>query len=157
MVAIPIRQTVDSCVTRSESETITLGTEFAKRLRAGSVVALFGELGTGKTRFIKGTCRGLGVNEHVASPTFTIVNQYDGAHGLKIFHFDFYRLRFPAMELREIGFAEYIDSADGISLIEWADRVQDFLPANRFDVHLSLGDNETTRRITITEVVGVAA
>src|ERR1700741_4926884 len=104
--------------THAVSETIQVGAEFARHLKTGNVVALFGDLGTGKTHFIKGICRGLGVHEHVASPTFTIVNEYDTA-GVKICHFDCYRLKSDA-ELRDIGFDEYV-SGDNICLIEWAD------------------------------------
>lgn len=139
--------------TQSEEETIALGVDFAKRLSPGSIVALFGELGTGKTRFIKGICRGLGVHEHVASPTFTIVNEYNGT-GIKVYHFDFYRMK-SVLELQEIGFDEYLED-DGVCLIEWADRVQDFLPQHRYDVHMTLGNEENVREIVIDEVVGVA-
>jgi tRNA threonylcarbamoyladenosine biosynthesis protein TsaE len=140
--------------TYSEDETILAGIKFAKRLTSGSVVALFGDLGTGKTRFIKGICNGLGVQEHVASPTFTIVNEYT-CNTVKIFHFDFYRIK-SVIEIKEIGFDEYIYN-DGVCVIEWADRVQELLPLNRFDVHLSLGENEFTREISIEDIIEVPA
>lgn len=140
--------------TYSEDETILAGIKFAKRLTSGSVVALFGDLGTGKTRFIKGICNGLGVQEHVASPTFTIVNEYT-CNTVKIFHFDFYRIK-SVIEIKEIGFYEYIYN-DGVCVIEWADRVQELLPLNRFDVHLSLGENEFTREISIEDIIEVPA
>jgi tRNA threonylcarbamoyladenosine biosynthesis protein TsaE len=140
--------------TYSEDETILAGIKFAKRLTSGSVVTLFGDLGTGKTRFIKGICNGLGVQEHVASPTFTIVNEYT-SNTIKIFHFDFYRVK-SVIEIKEIGFDEYI-YGDGVCVIEWADRVQELLPPNRFDVHLSLGENEFTREISIEEIIEVPA
>ncbi len=143
-----------SIETHSDEETIQAGEKFSRELRPGTVVACYGELGSGKTRFIKGICRGFGVEEHVASPTFTIVNEY-AAKGFRIFHFDFYRMKSTG-ELREIGFEEYLDS-DGITLIEWADRVKEFLPANRYDVFLSLGGDEQTRRIEIEELSGVTA
>jgi len=140
--------------THSEDETISSGVDFAKRLTGGSVVALFGDLGTGKTRFIKGICRGLGVLEHVASPTFTLLNEYSGMK-LNVFHFDFYRIKTIA-ELDEIGFDEYL-FGDGVCLIEWADRVENILPPNRFDIHLNLGEDEYTREITVSEIVEVAS
>ena len=140
--------------TYSEDETILAGIKFAKRLTSGSVVALFGDLGTGKTRFIKGICNGLGVQEHVASPTFTIVNEYT-CNTVKIFHFDFYRIK-SVIEIKEIGFDEYIYN-DGVCVIEWADRVQELLPLNRFDVHLSLGENVFTREISIEDIIEVPA
>ena len=141
-------------ITHSEEETIAFGEQLAHKLARGSVVALYGDLGTGKTRVIKGICRGLGVKEHVASPTFMIVNEYKGSL-LNIFHFDFYRIN-SLVEVREIGVEEYL-SGDGVCLIEWADRIKDVLPLNRFDLHLLLGNDEHSRMITIEEQLGVAA
>jgi tRNA threonylcarbamoyladenosine biosynthesis protein TsaE len=138
--------------THSEDETITLGVEFAKRLTIKSVVTLFGDLGTGKTRFIKGVCKGLGVQEHVASPTFTLLNEYTGKE-MNVFHFDFYRIK-TISELDEIGFDEYL-YGDGVCLIEWADRVKALLPSNRIDVFLKLGEDENTREISVHEIAEV--
>jgi len=143
-----------SIESNSEEQTILAGIEFSKLLAAGSVVALSGDLGTGKTRFIKGICRGLGVHEHVASPTFTIVNEYMGTRA-KIFHFDFYRMK-SSSELQEIGFDEYIYD-DGICLIEWADRVREFLPHDRFDVCMKLGSTSNEREITIDKLEEAAS
>ena len=140
--------------TYSEQDTIDEGVKFSKNLIRGSVVALFGDLGTGKTRFIKGICAGMGISEHVASPTFTIVNEYHGTEHL-VFHFDFYRIK-SVTETQEIGFDEYI-YREGISLIEWADKVRDLLPPNRFEVHLSFGEKENIREIFIEEIIGVTA
>lgn len=136
----------ETYLSHSEKETIGAGARFAKLLKPGDVVALEGDLGSGKTRFIKGICIGLGVAEHVASPTFTILNEYRGSV-LKIYHFDFYRLGSTA-ELREIGFEEYLDG-DGVCVIEWADRVHDKLPDERYDVHMSFGNSPDTRQIVI--------
>ena len=132
--------------TRSVEETVALGENFSGTLSAGTVVALFGDLGTGKTHFIKGVCRGLGVHEHVASPTFTIINEYD-AGGVKICHVDCYRLQ-SAKELRDIGFEDYLFGSY-ICLIEWADRVEKLLPPVRFDVRFQLGAEENMREIII--------
>jgi tRNA threonylcarbamoyladenosine biosynthesis protein TsaE len=140
--------------TSTEEETIALGESFARALRPGDVVALFGTLGTGKTRFIKGVCRGLGVAAHVTSPTFTIVNQYQGSTGV-VYHFDFYRLK-SQNELREIGFEEYLSSG-GICLVEWAEQVEGFLPSRRFNVRLAHGAEGERRRIVIEEPAGVMA
>src|SRR5512140_2451507 len=130
--------TIERLQTHSEEETISSGARFARRLSAGQIVALIGELGSGKTRFIKGVCLGLGVKEHVASPTFTIVNEYLG-DTLPVYHFDFYRMKSPR-ELREIGFDEYLDGS-GVCLIEWADRVIEMLPPRRYEVRFALGDD----------------
>ena len=138
----------------SEQETIALGKQFARSLKRGDVVATYGDLGAGKTRFIKGICDGLGVREHVASPTFTIVNEY-AVVDLKVYHFDFYRVQ-SLKEIIDIGFEEYVNG-DGICLIEWAEKAQSLLPAQRYDVHLSLGENPESREIVIEEIVGEAA
>ncbi len=143
---VAVRTNIGPVETHSEEETIESGARFARRLSPGEVVALIGELGTGKTRFIKGICRGLGVEEHVASPTFTIVNEYKGSL-FPIYHFDFYRMK-TLRELREIGFDEYLDG-DGVCLIEWADRVADALPPERYEVRFELGRDEHSRRIFI--------
>ena len=130
------------------------GVSFSSRLKPGSVVACYGDLGAGKTRFIKGICKGMGVDEHVASPTFTIVNEYN-VRGMSIYHFDFYRIK-SIDELREIGFDDYMNG-NSIVLIEWADRVQEILPQKRFDVRLQLGNDEQSRRIDIEELTAVTA
>ena len=135
-------------VTHNENETIRAGEEFSKRLTSGAVVALIGDLGSGKTRFAKGISRGLGVQETVTSPTFTIINEH--LHGrLPLYHFDCYRLR-SVSELDEIGFEEYI-YWDGICVLEWADMIASRLPEKRFDVHCSLGTDEHERIITIEQ------
>lgn len=136
--------------TESELDTIKVGEEFSMRLSPRGVVALIGELGAGKTCFIKGICKGLGVKERVASPSFTIINEYQGKN-FKVFHFDFYRMIKPS-ELSEIGFDEYIYD-DGVCLIEWADRVLDFLPTKKFIINLKLGLSKNVREITIEEII----
>lgn len=136
-------------VTHNESETIEAGKIFAGQLTSGSVVALFGDLGSGKTRFAKGISYGLGLIENVTSPTFTIVNEHIGGR-LPLYHFDFYRLR-TISELDEIGFDEYV-FGNGVCVLEWADMVQEKLPLKRFDIHFSLGDHENDRIILITEL-----
>ena len=141
-------------VTRSEDETVALGRKTAHRLKPGDVVAFYGDLGSGKTRFIKGICQGLGVQEHVASPTFTIVNEYR-VGSLMICHFDFYRVQ-SVPEILDLGFEEYLNS-DAISLIEWAEKARLLLPANRYEIRMRLGQNEQSREITIDECADVPA
>jgi len=102
-------------ITNNYSETIDLGREFGKFLKKGNIVGLIGELSAGKTQFIKGIAQALNIKEEITSPTFTIVNEYDG--DIKLNHFDFYRLK-DENELYNIGFDEYIFS-DSISAIEW--------------------------------------
>ncbi|NUN70788.1 MAG: tRNA (adenosine(37)-N6)-threonylcarbamoyltransferase complex ATPase subunit type 1 TsaE [Bacteroidetes bacterium] len=133
-------------VTRNEEGTIAAGEALAAQLRSGDVVALYGDLGTGKTRFVKGLSRGLGVREHVTSPTFTIVNEHrDGR--MPLFHFDCYRLRTPS-ELDEIGFEEYLDGG-GVCVVEWAEMIEGRLPASRINIRITLGADEQERIITI--------
>ena len=141
-------------VTHSEKETIELGKEFARRFKKGDVIALYGDLGTGKTRLIQGICAGLGVREHVASPTFTLINEYPVGEWT-IYHFDFYRIQSQS-EIVDIGFEEYL-IRDGICLIEWAEKAAGLLPPKRYDVQLSLGDDDQAREIRIEEIVEVAA
>lgn len=142
-----------SLTTHSETETVAAGKEFARSLKAGNVVACYGNLGSGKTHFIKGICRGLGVHEHVVSPSFTIQRVYSG-NKVCVHHWDFYRIASEA-DLRELGFEESV-AGENICLIEWADRVQDYLPQNRFNVHLGMGDEEQARHIMIEQNAEVA-
>ena len=141
-------------VTHTEAETARLGEDLSLSLAAGDVVACYGDLGSGKTRFIQGVCRGLGVREHVASPTFTIVNEYAALRG-PVFHFDFYRIRTTA-EILDIGFEEYL-AGSGICLIEWAEKAEELLPPRRVEVRLELGADENTRMVAITTFSGGAA
>jgi tRNA threonylcarbamoyladenosine biosynthesis protein TsaE len=135
--------------TQNEEETIRLGEHFARRLQPGDVVALYGDLGSGKTRFAKGISRGLGVREPVTSPTFVVVNEHrDGR--MPVYHFDFYRLR-TVGELDEIGFEEYIDGA-GVCILEWADAIRQRLPQRRYDIYCTLGNGENERTITIEKI-----
>jgi tRNA threonylcarbamoyladenosine biosynthesis protein TsaE len=140
---------LETLSTHNEHETILAGKTFARELKPGDAVACYGDLGSGKTRFIKGICEGLGVREHVASPTFTIINVYN-AGGNTIYHFDLYRIN-SLDELYELGFEEYTNS-DGICLIEWAEKANGLLPQNRYDVHFQLGETENVRELSITNI-----
>ncbi len=133
-------------ISHSEEETILAGKNFSQNLSAGNVVALFGDLGSGKTRFAKGISVGLGIAEHVTSPTFTIVNEHTSGR-IPLFHFDFYRMRSLA-ELDEIGFEEYL-FGNGICIIEWADIVQERLPKKRYDIFFEQGNSHNERIICI--------
>ena len=133
-------------ITKSAAETVALGREFAAVLRRKDVVALYGTLGSGKTQFAKGVCLGLGVRDHVLSPSFTILNEY-GEGKFPVYHFDFYRLR-SLNELSEIGFEEYL-FGDGVCLVEWADVVDSRLTPDRYDVRLELGPTPEERIVNI--------
>ena len=136
----------NSVLTHTANETFELGKEFASTLRRSDIVALYGDLGSGKTQFAKGVCLGLGVHRHVISPSFTILNEYvEGKY--PVYHFDFYRLRSLA-ELAEIGFEEYL-FGDGICLLEWANMVESTLPGDRYNVTLKIGVGQNQRIIHI--------
>ena len=130
-------------------ETINLGFSIGNLLKSGDIICLTGDLGTGKTHITKGIAKGLGVKEHITSPTFTIVNEYDSGR-LKLYHFDVYRVSEPD-EIYAIGFDDYIFS-DGVSIIEWANYIEEILPNEYLHIliekDLSMG--EDYRKITIT-------
>ena len=131
-------------ITNSEEETERAGAELARRLSPGAVVALYGDLGAGKTAFVRGMARGLGIDCRVSSPTFTIVNEYRGKADL--FHFDMYRLS-GADELFNIGWEDYL-SRGGICAVEWSEKVQDAFYGDEVVVRTEkLSDSQ--RRISI--------
>ena len=126
----------------SVEETYALGARLAKTLDAGAVLALYGDLGTGKTHLVKGIAKGLGLDPAtVRSPTFTILHTYDEGRR-PLHHFDAYRVQTPD-EFVELGFEEYVHG-DGITCIEWADRVEDLLPPHT--LHLTLSHVDAQRR-----------
>jgi tRNA threonylcarbamoyladenosine biosynthesis protein TsaE len=116
---------VATFISNSPAETEALGRQHAEKLRPGSVLALAGELGSGKTVYVKGIAAGLGCQVEVTSPTFTIVHEYPGGM-LPVYHFDFFRVENPEAFTR-IGLDDYL-FGDGVSVIEWADRFPDLLP-----------------------------
>ena len=131
-------------ITKNEAETEAVGASLAASLPDGSVVALYGDLGAGKTAFVRGMARGMGIDAHVCSPTFTIVNEYLGARCL--FHFDMYRLS-SSDELFDIGWEDY-RARGGVCAVEWSENVRDAFEGDEIEVTLEkLSDNE--RRITI--------
>ncbi len=130
----------------SQEETISLAEEFADFLNAGSVVALNGELGTGKTFFVKSVLKKYEI-ENVNSPTFAIVNQFTGR--VKVNHFDFYRIN-KLNELHDIGFDDYLDD-ESITFIEWANLAQEILPHRRIEVNIKIID-ECSREFTFTQL-----
>lgn len=131
---------------RSEDETQAIGKAFAAQLRCGDVVALDGELGCGKTAFVMGVAEFFGCADEVTSPTFTLVNQYDG--DITLYHFDVYRLENPSIE--ECDWMDDYLFGDGICLIEWADNISAVLPENTIRIRLSkTAEDEKTRVIII--------
>jgi tRNA threonylcarbamoyladenosine biosynthesis protein TsaE len=118
---------VATFISNSPLQTQEVGRQFAKNLTARSVLALTGDLGSGKTQFVKGLVAGLGSDAVVTSPTFTIVHEYPGGR-LPIYHFDFFRLQ-DRPSIARLGLDDYF-FGDGVSVIEWADRIPDLIPAN---------------------------
>lgn len=129
------------------AETEALGEALAARLTAGTVVAFTGDLGAGKTAFTRGLARGLGVPDRVTSPTFTIVNEYEGGR-LPLFHFDMYRLG-SSDELFDIGWEDYL-ARGGVCAVEWSEQTEDALPSNAIRVTIArCPEADTWRTITI--------
>jgi len=133
-------------ITNSEKETICEGEKLGRTLKPGSIVALHGELGAGKTAFTRGIAAGLGISANVSSPTFTIVNEYSG--DIPLFHFDMYRLE-NEDELFDIGWDDYHDRG-GICVVEWSEKVPGAFHPDTIIVKIdNLGDD--TRRIEIVD------
>ncbi len=131
-------------ISRSERETEDLGAKFAASLEAGAVVAMYGDLGAGKTAFVRGMARGMGLECRVSSPTFTIVNEYLGAR--ELIHFDMYRLS-CADELFDIGWEDYLRRG-AVCAVEWSENVEDAFFGDEIRVTIEkLSDTE--RKITI--------
>ena len=132
--------------THSESETEAVGEALATTLSPGTVIAFTGDLGAGKTAFTRGLARGLGIGERVTSPTFTIVNEYEGGR-LPLFHFDMYRLE-SSEELFDIGWEDYLRRG-GVCAVEWSEKVADAL-VGALRVDIRRGEGERGRVITVT-------
>lgn len=143
-------------LSHSEEETKGLGREIGKKLKSGDIVALFGELGAGKTTFIKGICQYFGIIKKVKSPSFTVVREYnalskneDKGLPIKIFHIDLYRIHDPSSILLQEAY-EFLILRTGICLIEWADRIEDRLPTDVLEVRMKIVD-ENTREIKVSD------
>ena len=136
-------------ITNSPEETEALGARLARALEPGAVVAFTGDLGAGKTAFVRGLARGLGVQDRVTSPTFTIVNEYEGGR-LPLFHFDLYRLG-SADELFDIGWEDYL-ARGGVCAVEWSERMEELLEPGTIRVDLRRGEDEGRRVITVEGV-----
>ena len=123
-----------------------LGCRLGERLEPGTVVAFTGDLGAGKTAFTRGLARGLGISDRVTSPTFTIVNEYEGGR-LPLFHFDMYRLG-SADELFDIGWEDYLRRG-GVCAVEWSENVEEALEEDAVRVDIRRGDRENERIISM--------
>lgn len=136
---------------KDEKEAEALGMELAKKLGPGSIVALTGNLGAGKTTFAKAIAKGLGVTDLVTSPTFNLIHEHESGR-LPFYHFDVYRLESPD-ELQELGYEEYF-CGDGVCVVEWADLIENYIPKDAIRVNISYGENENERVIQIDEYTG---
>lgn len=136
-------------ITHSREGTEALGARLADALDGGRVVAFTGDLGAGKTAFVSGMARALGVEEQVTSPTFTIVNEYEGGR-LPLFHFDMYRLG-SADELFHIGWEDYL-ARGGVCAVEWSENVAEAIEDGAVRVSIRRGDGDDDRVITIEGV-----
>lgn len=130
----------------SEQETEQLGERIGQTAKPGTVIALIGDLGTGKTTLTKSIARGLGVTETVTSPTFNIIREYRSGR-IPLYHFDVYRIADPD-EMFELGYEEYFYS-DGICVVEWADIIEELLPEDAVIIHIERGASEEEREYRI--------
>lgn len=130
----------------SEQDTEALGRALVQRLQPGAVVAFTGDLGSGKTAFVRGMAQGLGIPQRVTSPTFTIVNEYEGGR-LPLFHFDMYRLR-DADDLFDIGWEDFLRRG-GICAVEWSENIRDALDEDTLWVDIRRGVTDGQRIITL--------
>lgn len=133
--------------TRSPEETRRVGEALAGLLVPGDVVALSGDLGAGKTQLVKGAARGLGVTEHVASPTFVLVREYRGGH-LPVYHLDVYRLE-RLQDVLDLGFEDLLDP-EGVVFVEWGTAIEALLPPSFLEVELTMPEDGDLRRIEVT-------
>tara|TARA_B100000614_G_C14214873_1_gene355590 strand:- start:72 stop:503 length:432 start_codon:yes stop_codon:yes gene_type:complete len=143
---------MEKFTTNSEQETIDLGRKFAEKLNSGDIVSFRGDLGAGKTEFIKGICEYFQVEQVVSSPTFTIINTYYGIDSEEIIHIDLYRLE-KEKELIEIGFDEILNDDYTIKLIEWSEKAQILNTNSDYLIKITHDEIlEERREIVISEV-----
>ena len=132
-------------LSKSVGDTVSFADRFSSSLSFGDCVALYGDLGTGKTHFVKGVAAGLGYTGEVTSPTFNIVNEYKGGR-LDLYHFDMYRIT-GWDDLDSTGYFEYLESG-GVVIAEWSENIENALPENAIRVRIERID-DNTRKITI--------
>ena len=135
---------MDDFLSQSVEQTEEFAEEFSKNLNGNEIIAMYGELGAGKTAFARGLVRGLDVEDSVSSPTFAIVNEYRGLY--PIYHFDMYRIE-SWNDLDSIGFFDYI--GNGVIIIEWSENIEGALPDDVIKVEIKKTDNENERIIKI--------
>ena len=135
---------MDDFLSHSVEQTEEFAEEFSKNLNGNEIIAMYGELGAGKTAFARGLARGLGVEDAVSSPTFAIVNEYQGVY--PIYHFDMYRIE-SWNDLDSIGFFDYVDN--GVIIIEWSENIEGALPDDIIRITINKTEDENERIIRI--------
>ncbi len=142
---------MEKYISKNVRETIKIAENLAKTLKNPAIILLHGDLGAGKTHFVKGLAKGLKDKSQVTSPTFTIMNAYEQGK-MPIYHFDMYRLN-SADEAREAGLEEYFDinSLNGVSVVEWSENVPGLIAGRVIDVTIEKTDEDSNRIITIGE------
>ena len=138
---------------KNEDDTRRFGLELAEKLTPGSIIALIGDLGTGKTALTKYIAEGLGVTDTITSPTFTIVKEYESGR-LPLYHFDVYRITDPE-DMYEIGYEEYF-FGNGVSVVEWADMIEELLPPETIVINIEYGEYEGERKYVVEEPLAVS-
>lgn len=138
------------CESYSPEDTAAVAAEFANSLKGGEFVAMYGDLGAGKTAFVQGVAKALGVTRNVTSPTFTIVNEYEGR--LPLYHFDVYRIADPE-EMYEIGYDEYI-TGGGVCFVEWSELIEELFPEQYIRITIKKDDSKgfDYRKIIIEDI-----
>jgi len=134
-----------------EQETKDLAASIGSLLKGGEVFELVGDVGAGKTTFVKGLAKGLGIEDDIQSPSYTISRLYDARDELQLVHYDFYRLTEPGIMANEV--AEMIRDEKTITVIEWADIIEGILPENRYTIQLQ-SPSENVRSITLPDTLG---
>lgn len=130
----------------SYEDTFNFAVDFSKKLKKGDFIALYGDLGAGKTCFVSGLAKGFGSSDHVSSPTFAIVHYYRG--NINLAHFDMYRINSNMLE--DTGFFEYMEDGSVIAC-EWCENIEDDIPSDAITVTITYGEDENTRIINIKE------
>jgi tRNA threonylcarbamoyladenosine biosynthesis protein TsaE len=138
----------ESRIVQSAEEMQHLAAEIASQLNGGEVMALSGELGAGKTTFVQGLAKALGITQPIASPTFALERQYRTAEGQVLHHFDWYRLDSLA-SVQSLGVEEYFGQITDITVIEWPERAPGLLPSDTIRIGIAYDHNEQTRKVTI--------
>jgi len=133
---------------KNTKETLKLGEIIGKSLNPGSIIALVGDLGAGKTVLVKGIAKGLGVDEEPNSPTFVIMNSYEGR--IPLYHFDLYRIA-DEDELIAIGYEEFF-YGEGVAAVEWADRVESIFPGHTIKIEIKIPESDTEDSETMRDI-----